>query len=208
MNGSYGNDSWDGQTWQTAKLTIQNATGTVSPNGVVTIADGTYSGTGNTNITINRNMTIQGLSQEGTIINGTDTNWIFTIPSGVNVTIGNLTFTNGIAYNGGAILNYGILSISDCTFTENTATRWGGAIYSDSYESIMSLTDCTFTKNNALDGGGAIAYLNICNVTDCTFMYNSVKGGISWCGGAIGAYSRSTSTVTGCTSLELCRSVL
>jgi len=199
VNGSYGNDSWDGQTWQTAKLTIQNATGTVSSNGVVTIADGVYSGTGNTNITINRNMTIQGLSQEGTIINGTDTNWIFNIASGVNVTICNLTFTNGIAYDGGAILNHGILSISDCTFTENTATHWGGAIYSNGYGSVMSLTDCTFTKNNALDGGGAIAYLNTCNVTNCTFLYNSVTGANSWCGGAIGAYSLSSSTVTGCT---------
>ncbi|EKQ52564.1 MAG: repeat-containing protein, partial [Methanobacterium sp. Maddingley MBC34] len=152
-----------------------------------------------TNITINRNMTIQGLSQNGTIINGTDTNWIFTITSDVNVTICNLTFTNGIAYDGGAILNHGILSISDCTFTENTATHWGGAIYSDSYQKIMSLTDCTFTKNTALWGGGAIAYLSICNITNCTFMYNSVTGAKSWCGGAIGAYSLSNSTVTGCT---------
>nr|WP_319374009.1 hypothetical protein [uncultured Methanobacterium sp.] len=201
MNGSYGNDSWDGQTWEKAKLTIQNATGTVSSNGVVTIADGVYSGSGNTNITINRNMIIQGLSQNGTIINGTDTNWIFTILSGVNVTIRNLTFTNGIAYNGGAILNNGILSISDCTFTANTATNWGGAIYSNSDEdkNVMSLTDCTFTNNTALHGGGAIAYRNICNVTNCTFMYNSVTGDSSWCGGAIGAYQGSNSTVTGCT---------
>ena len=199
VNGSSGLDTNDGYSWTSPKLTIQNATGTVSSNGVVTIADGTYSGTGNTNITINQNMTIQGLSQNGTIINGTDTNWIFNIASGVNVTICNLTFTNGIAFNGGAILNYGILSISNCTFTENTATHWGGAIYSDSYQSIMSLTDCTFTKNNALDSGGAIAYLNICNVTNCTFMYNSVTGAKSWCAGAIGAFSLSNSTVTGCT---------
>jgi len=201
VNGSSGLDTNDGYSWSSPKLTIQNATGTVSSNGMVTIADGVYSGTGNTNITINRNMTIQGLSQTGTIINGTDTNWIFTIASGVNVTICNLTFTNGIASNGGAILNHGILSISDCTFTENTATHWGGAIfsYSNGYKNVMSLTDCTFTKNNALDGGGAIAYLNTCNVTNCTFLYNSVTGANSWCGGAIGAYSLSSSTVTGCT---------
>jgi uncharacterized repeat protein (TIGR01451 family) len=199
VNGSSGLDTNDGYSWSSPKLTIQNATGTVNSNGMVTIADGVYSGTGNTNITINRNMTIQGQSQTGTIINGTDTNWIFTIASGVNVTLCNLTFANGISFDGGAILNHGIMSISDCTFTENTATHWGGAIYGDSYTNIMSLTDCTFTKNTALVGGGAIAYRNICNITNCTFMYNSVTGGNSWCGGAIGAYSLSSSTVTGCT---------
>jgi len=199
VNGSSGLDTNDGYSWSTPKLTIQNATGTVSSNGIVNIADGVYSGTGNTNITINQNMTIQGLSQNGTTINGTDTNWVFNIPSGVNVTLRNLTFTNGIRSDGGAILNHGILSISDCTLTENTATHWGGAVYSDSYGSIMSLTDCTFTKNTALYGGGAIAYRNICNVTNCTFMYNSVTGANSWCGGAIGAYQGSNSIVTGCT---------
>ncbi len=145
-------------------------------------------------------MIIQGLSQNGTIINGTDTNWIFNIASGVNVTICNLTFTNGNAYEGGAILNYGILSISNCTFNENTATHWGGAIFSyKGGNNVMSLTDCTFTKNTVFHGGGAIAYTSFCNVTNCTFMYNSVIGSDSWCGGAIGAYSGSNSIVTECT---------
>ena len=198
VNVTGGNDSNTG-TIDNPYQTMAQGISSVDENGTVKLADGVYSGTGNTNITINKNMTIQGLSQNGTIINGTDTNWIFTITPGVNVTIQNLTFTNGIAYDGGAILNHGILSISDCTFTENTATHWGGAIYSDSFKNIMSLTDCTFTKNTALYGGGAIAYLSICNVTNCTFMYNSVIGGDSWCGGAIGAYSLSNSTVTGCT---------
>ena len=200
VNATGGNDSNIG-TIDHPYQTINKGIDSVDENGTVTIADGTYTGTGNTNITINKNVTITGQSQNGTIINGTDTNWIFTITSGVNVTIRNLTFTNGIAYDGGAILNHGILSILDCTFTENAATQWGGAIFSDSYgnKNIMSLTDCTFTKNTALQGGGAIAYLNICNVTKCTFMYNSVTGDRSWCGGAIGAYSGSNSTVTGCT---------
>ena len=196
VNTTGGNDANTG-TIDSPYQTIQKGIGSVDENGTVTIADGTYTGTGNTNITINKNVTITGQSQTGTIINGTDINWIFIITSGVNVTIRNLTFTNGIAFNGGAILNHGILSISDCTFTENTATYWGGAIFGES-SSRMSLTDCTFNKNNALHGGGAIAYLSICNVTNCTFMYNSVKGDDSWCGGAIGAYSLSNSTVTGC----------
>ena len=197
VNATGGNDANTG-TIDSPYQTLYQGINNVDENGTVTIADGTYTGTGNTNITINKNVNITGQSQNGTIINGTDINWIFIITSGVNVTIRNLTFTNGIAFNGGAILNHGILSISDCTFTENTATNWGGAIFGESFNT-MSLTDCTFNKNTALHGGGAIAYLSICNVTNCTFMYNSVKGDDSWCGGAIGAYAGSNSTVTGCT---------
>ena len=45
-------------------------------------------------------MTLQGESQKGTIINGTDTNQIFIINAGVTVSLQNLTLTNGKAPNG------------------------------------------------------------------------------------------------------------
>ena len=107
VNGSYGNDSWNGTSWATAKLTIQNATGTVSNGGTVNIANGIYAGVNNTNITINKNMTIRGQSKSSTIINGTGTAQIFQILRGMNVTIENLTFANGKATAGGAINNLG-----------------------------------------------------------------------------------------------------
>lgn len=186
MNGSYGNDSWDGQTWDKAKLTIQNATGTVSPNGVITIADGVYSGTGNTNITINRNMTIQGLSQNGTVIDGSGTNWIFTIASGVNVTILNLTFTNATASKGGAIYNHGDITVEDCTFTNNTATNpdmlggSGGAIcnFADEGNVTSTVTNCTFNFNNGYRGSAIMNYcVNndyvISTITNCIFTNNT-----------------------------------
>ena len=67
----------------------------ITPNGIINIADGQYTGTNNTNITINKNITIQGQSETGTIINGTGINWIFSIPSGITVTFNNLTLTKG-----------------------------------------------------------------------------------------------------------------
>ncbi len=179
MNGSYGNDSWDGQTWQTAKLTIQNATGTVSPNGVVTIADGTYSGTGNTNITINQNMTIQGLSQNGTIINGTGNNWIFNIQPGITVTLENLTLTNGYTTDvGGAICNFGNLTVNNCNFTQNRAIR-GGAIYNPGN---LTVNNCTFSNNQAsIDGGAIWNYVytasSTCIINQSTFTNNTANYG-------------------------------
>lgn len=186
MNGSSGLDTNDGYSWNTAKLTIQNATGTVSSNGVVTIADGVYSGTGNTNITINQNMTIQGLSQTGTVIDGSGTNWIFNITSGVNVTFCNLTFTNATAYRGGAIYNHGDTTVKDCTFTKNTATNpdmlggSGGAIcnFADEGNVTSTVTNCIFNFNNGYRGSAIMNYcVNddyvISTITNCIFTNNT-----------------------------------
>lgn len=129
------------------KKTIENATGTVNENGNVTIAEGTYSGINNTNITIKKNMTIQGLSQAGTIINGTGTNRIFKINNGVMATIINLTITNATRTDGGAISNSGTLTLTNTTFTNNIATTNGGAIYN--WNGNCTVTDSIFTGNNA-----------------------------------------------------------
>ena len=102
-----GNDSWDGQSdvWVNGtngpKLTVKNATGTVSANGFVKISNGIYN---ENNITINRNMSIIGASKENTIINGSNIRGIFII-SGTNLQVNfvNLTLTNGYSFTGGAI---------------------------------------------------------------------------------------------------------
>nr|WP_319374189.1 pseudomurein-binding repeat-containing protein [uncultured Methanobacterium sp.] len=163
VNDSGGNDSWDGQyaTWQDGTLygpkkSIKNATGTVTDGGTVNIANGIYGGTGNTNVTIDKNMAIIGQSQENTIIDGTNTASVFSIQPGINVTILNLTFVNGNATekvtledqnvtSGGAIFNAGNLTVFSCTFISNTAS-WGGAIGNIG---TMALIDSNFIGNNA-----------------------------------------------------------
>jgi predicted outer membrane repeat protein len=190
VNGLSGNDENDGYTPDTAKLTIRNATGTVSSNGVITIADGVYTGTANTDIIIERNMTIQGQSQAGTIIYGTGTSRIFSIPSGINVTLSNLTFINGNSTNGGAIYNNGILTVTDTTFAGNNATGYGGAIYN---HHKLTVTDCTFIGNIA-STGGAIMNGGTSTVTGSTFTSNRA---IQNDGGAI--YTDGTLTVTNST---------
>ena len=123
VNGSSGNDDWNGEsaTYQSGiigpKYSIKNATGTVNTNGQINIANGQYTGIDNTQITINKNMTINGESQTETIINGTGTNWIFQIQHGIFVTINNLTLTNATKTgNGGAINNEGSMTITDSYF--------------------------------------------------------------------------------------------
>ena len=187
VNGSSGLDTNDGYSWSSPKLTIQNATGTVSSNGIVNIADGVYSGYGNTDITIDRNMTIQGLSQNGTIINANYQNRIFYINPGITVILQNLTLANGNTTEfGGAIRNMmGNLTVTGCTFTNNTASN-GGAIGNYAYRGTVTCTvnDSTFTNNHANTQGGAI-YNNLdywggpltCTVTKSTFTNNQAGYG-------------------------------
>ena len=205
VNGSGGNDSWDGQsaTWtygtiKGPKFSIKNATGTVNAKGTIYIANGNYAGVNNTNITISRNMTIVGQSQNRTIINGEHTNWIFSIPSGVNVTIQNLTIANGTADLGGAIYNEGTIGgLSGCTFINNTA-NYGGAIFTDTHN--VSLSGCTFTNNKASSGGaicgdgGTISSLSGCTFTGNTATDRNFGGGAIYNWGTIVSLSGCTFT--------------
>ncbi|MDD3753798.1 MAG: right-handed parallel beta-helix repeat-containing protein [Methanobacterium sp.] len=185
VNNDTGNDTWDGQspTWDGTsgpKLSIGNAVGTVTTGGTVNIANGIYKGTGNRGMTITKNMNIIGESQSGTVIDGEQQNKIFTISSGVTVTIQNLTITNGIATYNGAIYNTGNLTVTDCAFTGNTATDYGGAI---SNMGTLTVTGSTFNNNKAnWSGGGAIYNDGTLTVTGSTFNNNTATTGY---GGAI-----------------------
>ena len=222
VNDSCGNDDWDGQyaEWISGlsgpKKSIKNATGTVIEGGTVKIANGIYKGKNNTNITINKNMTITGQSRDSTVINGIGSYvGIFKIQNAKNVTIqnltivncstdeiyhdgaiyngGNLTVTNctfignNAAYFGGAIANFGNIDANGCIFTNNTAAHSGGVICN---WGTINLSSCNFTNNTANYFGGAIADVSILDVNRCTFMGNNAV----YEGGAIYVQS-STNTV-------------
>ena len=181
VNGSSGNDTWNGQiaVWNGTtgpKATITNATGTVDNNGTVYIADRTYN---ESNITININMTIIGENQIGTIINANRQGDIFNINPGVTLTLENLTLKNGYAINGGAINNQGELILKECILQNNTASNYGGAVDNDGVngKATATVNNNTFINNNAQDGG---AFINngdhgkaIASITNNRFLNNS-----------------------------------
>lgn len=208
-----GNDTWDGQsatynstTGSGPKATIENATSTVTDGGSVYIADGIYN---ESDITINKNMNIIGESQTGTIINGQKSGYsIFSITSGVTVTITNLTLTNGYVNSdggaihnlgnltienciftnnsidgsnvgGGAVYNFGNLIVNNSTFTNDTSGIYGGAICND-VGANLTVNNSTFTDNMALLGG-AIENFGNSTINNNTFTNNTGD----WAGGAI-----------------------
>jgi len=203
-----GNDSWDGLnatygpvTGSGPKLSIKNATDIVNPNGIINIADGTYTGDNNI-ILITKHMTFPGQSQAGTIIDAQNQGYIFFIGSGVTVNLHNLTLTNGKAAFGGAICNLGtdsICTLTNCTLSNNTA-NYGGAIYNSG---TCTVTNCTFTNNTATNQGGAIYNSGTCTVTNCTLANNTANrnGGaicnLGMCTANFNRFYNNTATIEG-----------
>ncbi len=101
------------------------------------------------------------------------------------ISITHSNFSNNEGNSGGAIYNYGHMSISDSTFEDNTARSNGGAIYN----SLGSITDMsliistsTFSGNSTTDYDGGGIYNDSygpLEITNSTFEGNSAadRGG-------------------------------
>lgn len=96
--------------------------------------------------------------------------------AGFSLTVNNQTVSKS---NGGGIImvsndNGGKIKISNCLFTNNSTTFFGGAIYA--FNSSPTIENCTFTTNTCSSSAAAI-YLSSSapTISNCTFM-NNVSG--------------------------------
>ena len=154
-----GNDaSGDGSQSNPFKTIAAGVSG-VYPGGTIHLANGIYQGTGNCNININKDITINGENRDLTIIDAQKSYKIFTIQSG-NVIISNLILKNGIGINGGAIYNTGTLTITNCNLTGNFAVM-GGAIYNTG---TLTITSSNLANNSAITTGGTIYNTGTANI--------------------------------------------
>ena len=103
---------------------------------------------------------------------------IFNSKGTLNVT--NSTFDGNHCLRGGAIYNDGSLNVSGSTFFRNTAEIHGGAI-SVTSASTATLTNSTFSENTAVEAGGAIVAQSTFDVINSTFSGNTAaSGGAIW----------------------------
>jgi predicted outer membrane repeat protein len=97
--------------------------------------------------------------------------------------VNNLTIANGnpgFDEQGGAISSDGTLTVTNCTFSGNSAPSGGGAIATgDTTTSGVvgsaTVTNSTFSGNSTAQLGGAIANFGTLTVTNCTFSGNSAS---------------------------------
>jgi len=144
--------------------------------------------------------------------------------SGKTFSFNNLTISNGFvpegfsptSSGGGLFENLisGILHVSNCTFSNNTATNGGGGVYSGSGGTFLN---CTFSNNTARNYGGGVNSSNGAYFSNCTFKENSAAAGGAYAGSNYsfidclfnrntattyyggGVYLEGSGTVTNCT---------
>lgn len=114
---------------------------------------------------------------------------IFTVGSGVTVSISGLTLSGATA---GAVSSAGTLTVTDCAITNDSATA-GGGIYASA--GTLTVIDSTFSGDSSGDGGAIdVAAGATATVTNSTFSGNAAGTGE---GGAI--FSSGTLTITNST---------
>lgn len=126
---------------------------------------------------------------------------IFTIDSGVSVTLDGLNIENGrvtgLFSNGGGVYNAGTLNVKNCTISNNEVTGFdndGGGICNDG---TLTVINCTISNNESSgdDAGGVYNY-GFLTITDSVISDNqaSDKGGAIY--NKAGTVKISNSTVT------------
>jgi predicted outer membrane repeat protein len=137
-----------------------------------------------------------------TVIDANGSGTVVTFPNNVSAVcvLAGFTITNGNSSNGGGIRCFnGAITINDCIITGNSATGAGGGIASRYAD--LTLTGCTFSQNTAHEsgplsgGGGIFTQWGELTLTDCQFSENEAVnhsgGGIRSLNGAL--------TLTNCT---------
>ena len=143
---------------------IKSALDLASDGDTIIIANGSYSGVNNSNLTVSQSgLTIKAAEGATPSISGSSARRIFTL-AGSNIFIQGLFLTSGRInsnYGGGVLIASDGITIKNCTFY-NCKALYGGAIFINGNN--IAIDDCEFRSNTALDNakitrGGAI-YIN------------------------------------------------
>jgi predicted outer membrane repeat protein len=97
---------------------------------------------------------------------------------GTLLTLTNVFFSGNHAVFGGAIYeDGGTLSVQNCTFSGNTASGNGGAIYQTGNVPLLFMIASTLSNNTAAGEGGALALEGEATILTSTFSGNSAGSG-------------------------------
>lgn len=128
-------------------------------------------------------------------IKGNGTFQLLTVRAGNKVNVDGITFKDGKDGFGGAIGNYGALTVRNCGFVGNASPSWGGAICNMRAVSCY-VQNCDFVGNSCGGWGGAVVSHTtpLTTLLHCRFSDNVCE---TW-GGAIAAYGTGDTLVIDC----------
>jgi hypothetical protein len=152
---------------------------------------------------VNKSVAISGPGANTLAVDAEQASRVFNIASGKDVTISDLTVTNGSAplpyrWGGGIYNDHATLTLNNCTVSGNTAVPGsGGGIYNDADagSATLTITNCTISGNSAWPGGGIYNHRGTVTITNSTLSGNSDNGYNA--GGAI--FNQGTLTITSST---------
>lgn len=181
-----GNDANTCLAPETACLTITAALSKAVAGDTIVVGPGIY----RENLTINKSVTINGVSAPTTIVDGGAARTVMHIPTGapVNVAITGLTLRNGRSSLGGGIWmeNAGTLALTNVSVEGNIADESGGGILSNG---PLTLNSSTVANNRSAgtvgNGGGGIYSCSTLVIVDSVVAGNTSElwgGGLSSCG--------------------------
>ena len=181
---------------------VQNGVDAAAAGGIVNLAAATYNLT--SEITIGKNLTMNGDPTSGSILNGQNETRVMEIDGtggGITVNLNRLTLTNGNGmgtndngYGGGLTVyaesgNQATVNISNSTISGNSATGnpsySGGGIYNDGLSSgnaTMTISNSAISGNSASNNGGGIYNLGTAALT---ISNSTVSGNTASFGGGI-----------------------
>ena len=184
-----------------ADCSLREAVGTADPGDSIDIPAGTYTLTLGSQISIDKDLILDGEGAGNTIIQaatefGVATYRVFNIASG-EVTISDVTIRHGVDGLGGAIENSGLLILASSTVSGSTGSR-GGDIFNGS---TLTVINSTISGNTGSSAGGGIYNQGTLTVTNSTISGNTgnANGGGGIFNGS-GAATINNSTISGNTS--------
>jgi hypothetical protein len=151
-------------------------------------------------LVLNQDVTIKGAGNAPETISGDGLSRVFEIGAGATVTLANLNLTNGDGFAnnpdgaffldgaGGAILDFGNLTMDYCTLSGNSVGGVGGGVFI-LYGATLAVSGSSFAGNSAGDSGGAICNLGTLAVNNSTLTGN-------FAGSAAGIFNTFAGTAT------------
>ncbi|MDR3705832.1 MAG: choice-of-anchor Q domain-containing protein [Paludibacteraceae bacterium] len=130
---------------------------------------------------LDKNLTINGSSTTKTSISVSAGYylWEFVIQTGAAVKVNNLIFrdVNVVSTCAGAVVNYGVLTVTNCVFTNNKILRFGAGI-NNCTGATLYVDSCEFYQNNCGEGGAlGTAPNSTAYISNSFFENNSAPSG-------------------------------
>jgi predicted outer membrane repeat protein len=157
--------------------TIQSQIDAAPEGGTVTIAAGTYTDS----LTINKSITLTGVTSATTIIQAVTGQRVITVTDGHDLRLTNLSLTNGNQQNGSSLAGGGVwlaggsLWMTD-TRVANNGGSWGGGIFQAGASGRVDIVNSFLENNSTPNHGGAIYAEGNVFLTNTQVLSNTAGG--------------------------------